>query len=351
MDMLLKHSQAPAHSGGDYNVEGLSVPVPASANMSEHEVELVLRQLKEYAGLYEDMVHNYERVNKRLLEEDMRRSGNFSLRKPHVTRTVPVKPPAATIREIINTPYAPVLAEGAADGDMTPHPPSSPREPLVVHIPHTPSAQFRAADAEHNDDTTASAAEDRASPETTTEAPALVSQTGPLPHKHVYDSPHRVLTEPTHAHKRSHVARQHQDIDQSPSTLAARMGPLTKRDLLKLVETSDLSANVEIVRIKNELARLRAALARKDSASPTYVMYYRLHVYSVDLPVFAVSAAALVVQIKTVRPAPSNSVPVVVRKPGQFWVQHGQDSSCGTHGKSAPYEDPAIKIGAIRGAR
>jgi hypothetical protein len=282
MDILLKHSQAAAHSG-DYNVEGLSVPVPASANMSEHEVELVLRQLKEYAGLYEDMVHNYERVNKRLLEEDMRRSGNFSLRKPHVTRTVPVKPPAATIREIINTPYAPVSAEDTAGSDMTPHPPSSPREPVVVHMPHTPSAQFRAAGAEPNDDASAGAAADRASPETTEEAPVLLSQTGPLPHKHVYDSPHRVLTEPTHAHKRSHVARQQQDSDHSPPTLAARMGPLTKRDLLKLVETSDLSANVEIVRIKNELARLRAALARRDSASPTYVVYYSLlHMLSLN---------------------------------------------------------------------
>jgi hypothetical protein len=326
MDMLLKHSQAPAHSG-DYVIEGLSVPVPASANMSEHEVELVLRQLKEYVGLYQDMVHNYERVNKRLLEEDMRRSGNFSLKKPHVTRTVPIKPPAATIREIINTPYAPVSAENIAGIDMTPHPPSSPREPVVVHMPHTPSAQFRADDAEHNDDTTASAAEDRASPETTTEAPMLVSQTGSLPHKHVYDSPHRVLTEPTHAHKRSHVARQHQDIDQSPSTLAARMGPLTKRDLLKLVETSDLSANVEIVRIKNELTRLRAALVRRDSASPTYVMYYSLlHI----LPSNYLSLLSLLLR-STDRDRPVSTLPQRSRRylrastiPGSTWPRPRQ---------------------------
>jgi hypothetical protein len=349
--MLLKHSQAPAHSG-DYNVEGLSVPVPASANMSEHEVELVLRQLKEYAGLYDDMVHNYERVNKRLLEEDMRRSGNFSLKKPHVSRTLPVKPPAATIREIINTPYAPVSAEDPAGSDMTPHPPSSPREPVVVHMPHTPSAQFRAADADPNGDASAHAAEDRASPETTTEAPMLVSQTGPLPHKHVYDSPHRVLTEPTHAHKRSHVARQQQDLDQSPPTLAARMGPLTKRDLLKLVETSDLSANVEIVRIKNELMRLRTALARRDSASPTYVMYYSLlHILPSITYLCCLCCCVVLVQIKTGRPASSHNVPVAVCEPRQFRVQHGQDSSSGTHWECATYENPAIKIGTICRAR
>jgi hypothetical protein len=53
--------------------------------MSEYELELILRQLKEYAGLYEDMVHNFQAINRRLREEDMRKSGNFNLKKPHVS--------------------------------------------------------------------------------------------------------------------------------------------------------------------------------------------------------------------------------------------------------------------------
>lgn len=71
-------------AGDSYFLPGLA-PAPASANMSEHELELILRQLKEYAGLYEDMVHNYQLINKRLREEDMRKSGNFHLKKAHVS--------------------------------------------------------------------------------------------------------------------------------------------------------------------------------------------------------------------------------------------------------------------------
>jgi hypothetical protein len=87
IEAILRNSQYAAGedlAGDSYFLPGLA-PAPASANMSEYELELILRQLKEYAGLYEDMMHNFQAINRRLREEDMRKSGNFNLRKPHVS--------------------------------------------------------------------------------------------------------------------------------------------------------------------------------------------------------------------------------------------------------------------------
>lgn len=289
IEQVLKNShrhapQSSGNNGEDYLVEGLAAPVPASANMSEHEVELMLRQLKEYATLYKDMVHNYECLNKRLLEEDKRRSGNFSLTKPHVSRTVSVKPPAATMREFINTPYeAYHTLEISADLTTAHH---CPVEPLVVHMPHAntledqspaTSSKLNPPDKEFLGLDVTQVGSDA----TTDGFPVLMSQTGPLPRaaKRSFDSPHRVLTEPFRL-KRAGGGKDTsaavpasqgpaKDDQPSPSTLAARMGPLTRRDLLRLVECSDLSGNVEIIRIKNELARLRTAMTRKDANTPT----------------------------------------------------------------------------------
>ncbi len=84
IESILRNSQY-ATSGELAGDNYFLAPAPASASMSEHELELILRQLKEYAGLYEDMVQNYQTINRRLREEDMRKSGNFNLKKPHVS--------------------------------------------------------------------------------------------------------------------------------------------------------------------------------------------------------------------------------------------------------------------------
>lgn len=52
--------------------------------MTDYELEIVFRQLKEYSTLYKDMMHNYGALMKRLVDEDMRKSGNFALKKPRV---------------------------------------------------------------------------------------------------------------------------------------------------------------------------------------------------------------------------------------------------------------------------
>ena len=44
--------------------------------------------------------------------------------------------------------------------------------------------------------------------------------------------------------------------------------PLSKRELLMLLERSDLSTNIEIVRIKNELAKLKSSINIREIASP-----------------------------------------------------------------------------------
>lgn len=48
----------------------------------------VLRQLKQYAGMYETMMQNYQVIIKRLKDEDVRKSGNFALKKPHLTGNI-----------------------------------------------------------------------------------------------------------------------------------------------------------------------------------------------------------------------------------------------------------------------
>lgn len=82
------HSDA-LHSGaidsaGEYNVLELDGSRPARL-MSELELDEVLRQLRQYAGMYQDMMHNYQAIFKRLKEEDAHKGGNAALKKPYLT--------------------------------------------------------------------------------------------------------------------------------------------------------------------------------------------------------------------------------------------------------------------------
>lgn len=45
--------------------------------------------------------------------------------------------------------------------------------------------------------------------------------------------------------------------------------PLSRKDVLSLLERSDLSSNIEIIRIKNELARLKNALSQDNRRTPS----------------------------------------------------------------------------------
>jgi len=85
--MLLNLCAFSSHSAPDpgdlYHIPSSLVPQPAHL-MTDYELEIVFRQLKEYSTLYKDMMHNYGALMKRLKEEDVRKSGNFALRRPFV---------------------------------------------------------------------------------------------------------------------------------------------------------------------------------------------------------------------------------------------------------------------------
>ena len=95
IETLLRNSRQTAvtsrqrNSSEEYILEAdFHTTVPASTSLSEHEVEQLLRQLKQYAGLYEDMLHNYQLLTKRLCAEDRRNSGNFSKKRANLPGTV-----------------------------------------------------------------------------------------------------------------------------------------------------------------------------------------------------------------------------------------------------------------------
>ena len=95
IETLLRNSRQTAttsrqrNSSEEYILEpDFHATVPASTSLSEHEVEQLLRQLKQYAGLYEDMLHNYQVLTKRLCAEDRRNSGNFSKKRANLPGTV-----------------------------------------------------------------------------------------------------------------------------------------------------------------------------------------------------------------------------------------------------------------------
>jgi hypothetical protein len=91
------------------------------------------------------------------------------------------------------------------------------------------------------------------------------AEPAPRSKRQSFASPHRVITDPFRISKRGGDGASPTQTHAPEASM--RLGPLTRRDLLKLLENSDLSANVEIIRIKNELARLKSSMYNRESAS------------------------------------------------------------------------------------
>jgi hypothetical protein len=170
--------------------------------------------------------------------------------------TVSVKPPNSTMREIINTPLAFVMDGSPLQQQQQQQ---SGHRDLIVRLPGHGGGSGGGGAGGGSDGEQADIPESGGAPES--EAGGS-SENTPRSKRQSVASPHRVTTDPFRIAKRTadgssptHVAE------------AVRLGPLTRRDLLKLLESSDLSANVEIIRIKNELARLKSSLYTRETAS------------------------------------------------------------------------------------
>ena len=102
------------------------------------------------------------------------------------------------------------------------------------------------------------------SPTATTTASADVDGTHHnMLHTHIFPSPHRVLTDPFR------VQQNLASKETISTTRSAKLASLTQRELLQLLEKSDLSTNAEIIRIKSELLLVQQALRTRSANSPT----------------------------------------------------------------------------------
>lgn len=131
---------------------------------------------------------------------------------------------------------------------LVPHPPGR----VVVHVPLT---------SENHDNTDSPGMNSACN----TDADGEINKVNANANANAaFFSPQRVLYQgaepasPLPVHNNSHA-----------NSASGKQFPLSKKDILALLERSDLSSNIEIVRIKNELARLKNSLSGRRTPSPT----------------------------------------------------------------------------------
>lgn len=155
--------------------------------------------------------------------------------------------PSHAIHRPPNNQQNDAISSAAATSALAPHPPGR----MVVHVPIQSSADNLDTGSVVDDvilTTDTAASSDHCDTEVGFTSPQRVrSQSGepisPVPHHH----------------------NNHHSSTGKPF-------PFSKKDILALLERSDLSSNVEIVRIKNELARLKNSLSNRRTPSPRYCL-------------------------------------------------------------------------------
>ena len=169
---------------------------------------------------------------------------------------------------------------------LSPRPPSTPAhtethsdicttatlgKDVVVRLPHTSGDDSGLIDTEHSDQR-GEACSPQLGPEspgspcvtaTTTTTTDVDSTYHSMLHTHTFPSPHRVLTDPFR------VQQNLTSKETISTTRSAKLASLTQRELLQLLEKSDLSTNAEIIRIKSELLLVQQALRTRSANSPT----------------------------------------------------------------------------------
>ena len=138
---------------------------------------------------------------------------------------------------------------------------------VVVRLPHTSGDDSGLIDTERSDQRGEACSpqlgpESPGSPCAATTADVDGTYHSML-HTHTFPSPHRVLTDPFR------VQQNLASKEAISTTRSAKLASLTQRELLQLLEKSDLSTNAEIIRIKSELLLVQQALRTRSANSPT----------------------------------------------------------------------------------